>query len=153
MAGMSQSALQTLQKLRRRAEQAQMRALAAQQRAMNALHDREGQLNAQIGASLDEARTAAGHSVIDVQTLSRQRFWTTRLQREVQDNRQQIRATTPRLEEARAALVAASRDLKVVQKLGERMRLRAAAAAARIERVNADEHALQQYLRKRRSSR
>jgi flagellar FliJ protein len=107
------------------------------------------QLQAREAAQLASLAEARAGGLDPVQAVAA-RHYLASLERLIEEQRQQLDAVCAQLEEAREALLAATRERRLLERMEERFDDRVAAETSRRERVTADELAGQRFQRLRR---
>lgn len=138
--------LETVLKVRRQVADEKKRVVADRLREISALQGNLMMVNEQIAATYRKTRENAVHQHLDVQDLSKRRFWTSHLQRNVLETQFRIDKARQQLAKDRDVLAEASKELKVVEKLRENSFAKHSREIERQETIEADELAVSRYL-------
>lgn len=139
--------LATLLKLRERARDERKRQLAEALAAEAALDAREKQLDRQMQQIAQQVRRTAGRGTVDVDRIVQAQRYDAVLKAERQLLDRQRGLLQAELEKRRSALVDATQDVRVLEKLRDRQRARFEREQQRIEIREGDEIALRPYNR------
>lgn len=140
--------LATLQRLREQVRDERRGRLVEAQRALDILQQQQQELDGEIAAATDETRRSAQPGAVDVDRLQwlHRHDQTLRTQRD--ELSRQATTLTDEIEIRRQALAAAERDVKVLEKLHERLALRHDEAAAAVAAKELDEVATRGFVRR-----
>lgn len=142
--------LETVQRLRKQARDAQRRAVAEAAQAVGAIEDRILRLTLQLNDTLDGARETLRTGRLDLASLRGHELYRGWVHRRIAESYTELACRRSELDVERAKLVEASKQLKVIEKLRERRWRGYLTDVAREEQVTGDEAAVQAYLRRRR---
>lgn len=144
--------LETVLRLRKRKEDQKKRVVAERLREISNLQDCLMSLNEQIASEIRKTRERAGHAHIDVPEMSQRRFWISHLQRSAGRTESRIRESKEQLTLDRKALAEAAKEYRVIEKLREKQFQKHGEELQRLEILEADEMAINRYLRQRREA-
>ncbi len=142
--------LETVERLRKQARDAQRRVVADAVRTVATLEDRIVHLTRQLDDTFDGARETLRTGRLDVVSLRGHELYRGWVHRRIAESYTDLACRRSELDVERAKLVEASKQLKVIEKLRERRWRRHLADVAREEQAASDEAAVQAYLRRSR---
>lgn len=125
----------------------QRRVVAERVRALQTTRDAVAELERGVTATLTQARQTRGSVVIDVSLELQEQRWRLGLHRRIHMMNRQMAEANDSLAAARKELARRSRDVKAIEKLRERRWEAHRLSEARAERLEADEMAIQAYVR------
>jgi len=141
--------LETVERLRKQARDAQRRAVADAARAVGTIEERILRLTRQLSDTLDGARDTLRLGRLDLASLRGHELYRGWVHRRIAESYTELACRRSELDVERAKLVEASKQLKVIEKLRERRWRRHLVDVAREEQAASDEAAVQLYLRRR----
>lgn len=146
MAKRFQFRLETVLKVRLQKEDEKKRVVAGRIRELVRMRELLMQLNEQIAASVKDARASILQPRVDVELVSRKRFWTSHLQARVMETELQIKTLENGLADDRRTLAEAAKEVRVMEKLREQAFGRYDRELQRAETLEADELSTQRFV-------
>ncbi len=149
MAGGFRFRLEVVQKLRQQRLDAQRRVVADAVRAVGSVEDRIGQLTQELSGSVLQSRDVQRARRLDISSLcahQHRRGW---VHRQITEAERELQRTVDELNREREKLAEDVKQLKVIEKLREKQKLRYDTAIRRQEQAGYDEAALQLHWRRR----
>jgi flagellar export protein FliJ len=139
--------LEAVERVRRRARDAQRRAVARSLGELNAVDAVIAGYQHELGLTLDLARACQAAVHLPMAQLRDQHLYRGWLRRRIDDTGEERKRRLGALRAAQAALAEASKQLRVIEQLRERQWAAHAAALAKAEQLAVDEAALQGHRR------
>lgn len=149
MAGRFRFRLEAVLKVRRARENEQRRVVAERAAEVHRIDATLASLAAQMADANRELRRTRGAGTLDVASQLAAQRWRVLLERRVARGRARRAELAGLLEEARTELVRRAVQTKVLVKLRERLAAAHHAERSRLERLEADEMAVQSFVRQR----
>lgn len=141
--------LETVERLRKQARDAQRRVVADAARTVGRVEERIVHLTRQLHDTLGGARETLRTGRLDLASLRGHELYRGWVHRRIAESYTELACRQSELDVERAKLVEASKQLKVIERLRERRWRRYLADVAREEQAASDEAAVQLYLRRR----
>ena len=140
--------LEAVQRIRTNDRDRRRRVVAEAVRAMRSVQQRIDDCNELLRASVDRTSDLQRSQRIDMHSLRSQRFYGGYLHRQLLLAGEELVARQTELDARRGELTEATKRLRAVEKLRERQWERHRRQLAREEQADADEDALQKYIRR-----
>jgi flagellar FliJ protein len=140
--------LEPIVKLREQTRDERRRELAQAYEAERILRQQEAEMQAEIDATQDRTRAAAGQGSVSVEDLLNSRRYQLLLRSQMAAVQGQIAHVLEEIERRRGALMEADREVKVLEKLRERQREQYEQAELHREAKQLDEAALRGFARR-----
>ena len=147
MAKRFQFRLEVVLKVRRQRRDHCRRRFAEQLRCVQQQERRLVDLHEQVQTESRARRSDARQAELDMSLLRSRQYYVGHLRRTIEVQDAELDRLRQELEERRATLVGASRELKVIEKLRQRQWERHCAAASRSETIEADESSVDLFRR------
>lgn len=139
--------LDTVQRLRERARDAQRRALAEAARVVARTQERIQRLSDELQQTMVDSRTSLSGASLDIVSMRGHQYYRGWLHRKIMEAQADLAGEQTRLESERAKLAEASKHVKVIELLRERRWKEYCSGLAREEQAENDEAAGQQLWR------
>jgi flagellar FliJ protein len=139
--------LEVVRRIRKQAQDVQRREVADAVRSLSAVQDRLAALEGQLHVTVNQTRETQQAGLLDLMSLQRHHLYRGWLHRRRVEVREELVRHEEQLDERRARLAEATKQLKVVQKLREKQKTRYDRRMQRQEQAAYDEAALQIYRR------
>ena len=138
-----------MRRVRRQAQDVQRRAVADALRAVAVVENRIEQLTRELADTMDRTRDVHRPGRLDIASLRGHQFYRGHLHRRLLESGAELAGRHGELQRARAKLAEATKQLKVIEKLREKLWQRHLTKVRRAEQAAFDEAALQVYRRER----
>ncbi len=148
MAGKFRFRLDTVERIRRRARDEQRRELARAVRDAQLVKERIAVLTDGLAATIHRKRDIQQAQRLDLHSLRSHQFYRGDLHRRILESGEELTQREVVVDQERAKLAAATKRLKVIEKLRQKQLERHITALRREEQAEMDEAALQKYVRR-----
>lgn len=142
--------LEPVLRLRRRAVDEQMRVVGEQLRRLGRCRETMAKLRRQVDELLTRSRVERSNTDVDIGMQLQEQRWRLHLKRRIAKQAERLLEMAGVLRSAQAKLADLSKDVKVIEKLRERQYRTFSEEQSREERLEADEQAMQIFLRRAR---